>query len=238
MASRFQNKWVSALLSGAFVFSLSQSAFAVGANDPAGNPPSGQQQSLSALSAQQVADYSADPAKLLTDFASNPDGLAQAITQLATSGTSGANAATAALQMAAASGNKGLAQAIAKGLGVAVAQLTKAGNIALASSIQATVASIAAATGSQDIADAVNSSFASGQNSTATAAIPGGAGGGDGGSAGVGGGGGAGGGGVSGASNGFSSGGGGTSDTSSTNSSTGSSFSGTSSASAPTPSAS
>jgi hypothetical protein len=221
------NKLALALVSGVFIAFASGQAFAQQATGTQ------QQQPAAGLSAEQVQAYTADPSKLIADFASNPDGLASAITQIATSGTAGANAATVALQLAVSTGNKELAQAVSKGLGVAVARLTQSGNIALASSIQASVAAISANAPSE-IADAMNSSFSTGQNAVATAAV--GAGGSDAGtgSAGTGAGGNGSNGGTTGAANSFASsgGGGGSSESTTSNSTSGSTFSGTGSSTA------
>lgn len=146
------------VISSATTFASAQQATGTtGTQQPAGTTTQPSQPAQ--LTKEQLAQYTDNPAKLLTDFSSSPEALASAITQLATSGTAGANAATAALQLAASSGNKDVAQAVSKGLGVAVSQLSQTGNVALANSIQSSVAAISSTTSNKEVANALNSSF-------------------------------------------------------------------------------
>ncbi|MFM6930173.1 MAG: hypothetical protein ACKOX6_17005 [Bdellovibrio sp.] len=126
-----------------------------------------------ALTPQQVADYIANPGRMLTDLANDPAALSRAVAQLSTSGITGSKAGTDALKAAVSGGNKDLAATVARGLGLAVARLTQSGNINLATSIQGTVAQVATdiATSNKPIADAINVAFAEGQSAVATAAL-------------------------------------------------------------------
>lgn len=166
MSFGFRNKLALALAGSVFVAFASGQAFA----QQASGTQTQESQPVGALSPAKVAEYLATPGKMLVDFAGKPAALSAAITQIAMSGTEGANAATVFLGIAAGSGNKELATAAAKGLGNAVSLLNKAGNVALASSLQATVASITQGFPAE-IAAAVLAGFADGQGGVATAAV-------------------------------------------------------------------